>query len=184
MGFVGGLGSSFGILKFPYRVQHFLWILLHGKILTNHQRVIRGMAMNASCPRCESSIEDIEHSLRGCIYSIVVWESVSRGITSASYKGDQEGWLLIIFLLRLASNNFLNGKMVTENLPNHLQFASVLWFLWKWRCKRAFDVNFFTPMSPTWSTVLSKIGWMLIMLAPLGMSPFLRLLGCLQGKVR
>ena len=31
-------------LKIPPGVQHFLWIMLHDKILTNHQRVRHGIA--------------------------------------------------------------------------------------------------------------------------------------------
>ena len=66
-------------LKMPIRVQHFLWILFHGKILTNEQRCSRGMTEDISCPRCHSGIENIDHLLRGCRDSIAVWDDICQG---------------------------------------------------------------------------------------------------------
>ncbi|KAK3205641.1 hypothetical protein Dsin_019687 [Dipteronia sinensis] len=57
-------------LKIPIKVLHFLWILLQGKIFTNLQRVTQGLVVDASCPRCEDDIEDVEHLLHGYRHSI------------------------------------------------------------------------------------------------------------------
>ncbi|KAK2653049.1 hypothetical protein Ddye_012905 [Dipteronia dyeriana] len=39
-------------------------------------------------------------------------------------------------------------KLVIGKIPSYLKFSSTLWFLWKWRCKQVFDVNFSIPHSP------------------------------------
>ena len=98
------------------------------------------MAVDTSCPRCEAGIEDINHLLRGYRNSIGVWKIVSRGITSSpSFNSDLDDWFI---------DNLHNNKMVDGNTPTYLLFASVVWFLWKWRCKRAFDVDFSIPQAP------------------------------------
>ena len=57
-------------LKLPPRVSHFLWILLHGKLLTNHHRALKGLTLDVTCMRCKEGCEDIEHVFRKCSTSI------------------------------------------------------------------------------------------------------------------
>ena len=45
-------------------------------------------------------------------------------------------------------DNLKSNKMVAGNIPNYLYFSCVLWFLWKWRCKKVFDTSFHTPPTP------------------------------------
>ena len=127
-------------LKLPPRVQHFLWLLLHGKILTNHQRAARGMDVDTSCPRCKAGIETVDHLFRDCKVSAAVWEWVCRGSTSsASFKGDIVCWF---------ADNMQEGKIGPGNLPHYLVFTYVLWFIWKWRCNQVFDNDFVFPQLP------------------------------------
>ncbi|KAK3188146.1 hypothetical protein Dsin_027707 [Dipteronia sinensis] len=127
-------------LKIPPRVLHFLWLLLHGKILTNLQRAVRRMDVDVSCPRCNSGIETMDHLLRGCKISIAVWDGVCKGITSSNYlKTDLEVWF---------ADNLHNDKSGPGKLPNYLVFSNVTWFLWKWRCNQVFDADFVIPQSP------------------------------------
>ncbi|KAL5754100.1 hypothetical protein ACOSP7_022320 [Xanthoceras sorbifolium] len=51
-------------LHLPPKILHFLWILLHGRLLTNCQRNSRGLSSVVTCPRCEEGSEDINHLLR------------------------------------------------------------------------------------------------------------------------
>ncbi|KAK0586219.1 hypothetical protein LWI29_003005 [Acer saccharum] len=127
-------------LKIPQRVIYFLWTLLHEKILTNLHRTVRGMAVESSCPRCNCSIESIDHLLRGCKESIITWEKISKGSTASDvFKGDLKRWLV---------DNLQSGKLTDDNLPNYLHFSNMLWFLWKWRCNKVFNPNSSTPHSP------------------------------------
>ncbi|KAL5766840.1 hypothetical protein ACOSP7_017457 [Xanthoceras sorbifolium] len=51
-------------LKLPPRVQNFLWVLLHRKLLTNEHHVTRGFTLDSGCPRCDLGSESIDHLLR------------------------------------------------------------------------------------------------------------------------
>ncbi|KAK3204464.1 hypothetical protein Dsin_018510 [Dipteronia sinensis] len=64
-------------LKLPPRVQNFLWILLHGKILTYSQRVVSGLTDDASCSRCGSGIEDVNHLLE----CLLLFGKISREVS-------------------------------------------------------------------------------------------------------
>ena len=50
----------------------YKWILLHDKLLTNLQRVTRGLVVDAFCPGCNVVVEDVNHMLCGCSCSCVV----------------------------------------------------------------------------------------------------------------
>lgn len=56
------------IWKFPgpHRVKHFLWLILKQKLLTNSERVRKGIKHDASCHSCGHSMEDAMHILRDC----------------------------------------------------------------------------------------------------------------------
>lgn len=41
-------GNGYGCFKFLLK-KSFIWICMHGKLLTNHQRMIRGLADNDLC---------------------------------------------------------------------------------------------------------------------------------------
>ncbi|KAK2664294.1 hypothetical protein Ddye_002868 [Dipteronia dyeriana] len=86
-------------LKIPPRVQHFLWMMLHDRLLTNHQRVRRGFDTDMSCPRCEAGIEDTGHLLHGCRFSVGIWETILRDTNlTMSLEGRFEGWLYEIWI--------------------------------------------------------------------------------------
>jgi hypothetical protein len=69
-----------------------------------------------------------------------VWEEVSRDIyNSELFDGNFEDWLLY---------NLNDTTKVAGNIPSFLIFSLTLWFLWKWRCSKVFDINFVAPQSP------------------------------------
>ncbi|KAK3220957.1 hypothetical protein Dsin_014927 [Dipteronia sinensis] len=91
-----GSGSSYGNLKIPPRIKHFLWTLLQGKILFNHHRATRGLVINPSCPMCGTGIEDIGHLACDCSQFKDIWKKISNNfILSASFQGDLDSGLLI-----------------------------------------------------------------------------------------
>lgn len=60
-----------------------LWLILHGHIMTNKERVRRGFTTIPCCPSCPNAIEDINHMLRACDEARQVWhyfEMSSQGI--------------------------------------------------------------------------------------------------------
>ncbi|CAI0384106.1 unnamed protein product [Linum tenue] len=52
--------------KGPSRVKHFLWLVLHNRLLTNYERATRNMTSDTNCKACDGEIETTEHILRHC----------------------------------------------------------------------------------------------------------------------
>ncbi|KAK9028130.1 hypothetical protein V6N11_067944 [Hibiscus sabdariffa] len=74
MRFVGGaVWSVIAKLRGLPKIQTFLWLLCHSKILTNVERARRHMTNNSSCPVCAYPVEDIHHILRLCPVAHVIW---------------------------------------------------------------------------------------------------------------
>ncbi|KAK2662406.1 hypothetical protein Ddye_000980 [Dipteronia dyeriana] len=91
------IGSNFDIwkwnfiwcLKLPPRVLYFLWTLIHGKILTNEQRAVRGLNSDIIYERCNVDSEDMDHVFRGYRTACTIWEDICKGLTlSNAYKID------------------------------------------------------------------------------------------------
>lgn len=50
-----------------------LWKSAHGRLLTNSERMKRGIAPNDLCPRCQAYPETLMHMLRDCEYVHDIW---------------------------------------------------------------------------------------------------------------
>lgn len=55
------------------RVCFFIWTALQGRLLSNVERVRRGLAVDPSCPICGYHSKDILHILRDCTIAKEVW---------------------------------------------------------------------------------------------------------------
>ncbi|KAK2653128.1 hypothetical protein Ddye_012984 [Dipteronia dyeriana] len=121
-------------LKIPPKILSFLWTLLHGKTLTNAQRVVRGLSSDIICPRCKDGDEDREHLFRSCGLSVTIWEDIYRGVSRTPiFKGDFDDWLFL---------NLMNNSKVDDIFASYILFALGLWFIWKLRCKYVFENKF------------------------------------------
>ncbi|KAL7235947.1 hypothetical protein ACSBR1_019263 [Camellia fascicularis] len=65
-------------LKIPQKLKGFCWLILHGRLLTNQQRRIKGLTTDDLCPRCKLSSEDLHHLLRECPKAKAIW-NCTRG---------------------------------------------------------------------------------------------------------
>ncbi|KAF7800755.1 Ribonuclease H protein [Senna tora] len=63
------------IWKWPVheRIRSFIWLITHGKILTNSHRRHRNLTDNATCPRCGREDETVLHALRDCDEVAELW---------------------------------------------------------------------------------------------------------------
>ncbi|CAI0543162.1 unnamed protein product [Linum tenue] len=50
----------------PSIVKHFLWLVMHNRLLTNQERTIRKLTNDGSCKACNDGLETIEHIPRKC----------------------------------------------------------------------------------------------------------------------
>lgn len=61
-------------LNLPENIQHFVWLVMHGSLPTNHTRLLHHVSLDGSCQRCGSNQETILHTLRDCPRSQQVWQ--------------------------------------------------------------------------------------------------------------
>ncbi|CAN1189723.1 Putative ribonuclease H protein At1g65750 [Linum perenne] len=107
----------------PGRVQYFLWLLSHGKILTNSERKIRHMTEDESCPRCKAAEETITHALRDCPYAANVWNLLGYNYADPLRQG-------------INSNSWVNLLLTHEK---SLEVGIASWLLWKARNDLVFN---------------------------------------------
>ncbi|MFQ6640914.1 hypothetical protein Gotur_014660 [Gossypium turneri] len=58
----------------PQKVHFFFWTVFKQRLLTNMERVRRGLAEDPSCPICGHSSKDILHVIRDCTLAKQVWK--------------------------------------------------------------------------------------------------------------
>lgn len=56
------------------RVRTFLWQVAHHRLLTNTERLARGMTQSAQCPLCQQDNESLMHVLLDCEHAMAVWD--------------------------------------------------------------------------------------------------------------
>jgi hypothetical protein len=59
--------------KGPYRIQTFMWMAAHERLLTNFRRSRWGVGASPTCSRCDRVNETIIHVLRDCPAAIQTW---------------------------------------------------------------------------------------------------------------
>nr|GMC75388.1 uncharacterized protein LOC109181186 [Ipomoea batatas] len=63
-------------VKVPNKICTFLWLVRHGRIMTNHERKRRGFIYYDQCQHCLTTTEDINHLLRYCPKAMEVWRKI------------------------------------------------------------------------------------------------------------
>ncbi|CAN1257225.1 Putative ribonuclease H protein At1g65750, partial [Linum perenne] len=109
----------------PSRIQFFLWLVSHEKLLTNLERKRRHMSQDSSCPRCGHSEESILHILRDCPFAVQVWDSLGFHHREAiRHSTCMDEWMR-----RLLGHD------------RSLDLGVMCWYLWKSRNDRVFNNN-------------------------------------------
>ena len=61
----------------------FVWLLLHGKILTSLERTRRGITVDPYCKCCPREDEDLNHIFRSCKKACPIWRHLKgEGVTN------------------------------------------------------------------------------------------------------
>ncbi|CAN1767634.1 Putative ribonuclease H protein At1g65750 [Linum perenne] len=82
----------------PCRIQHFLWLVAHEKILTNLERSRRHLSDSVNFPRCSTTAEFVLHVVRDCSFASQVWDLMETSVWSNTVKaalGDTRGQVVI-----------------------------------------------------------------------------------------
>lgn len=119
-------------LKIPPKIQVFLWLLCHNRVLTNASRLSRGLTTNDACPRCNQAREDVLHLLRDCPQSKIFWKRWKPENRRRSWgTATREEWI---------QNNLQQCRWrVDHNLPWNVVFAITCWEIWLDRNKMVFN---------------------------------------------
>lgn len=73
----------------PERIKLLLWRVSKSVLLTNDEWSKRGLTMDASCPRCNASLESIPHVLRDFPVATAVWmEILHISVTDPFFRTD------------------------------------------------------------------------------------------------
>ncbi|MBA0791934.1 hypothetical protein Gohar_016475 [Gossypium harknessii] len=60
----------------PQRVGFFIWMTLKDRLLTNVERMKRGLGDNSACGICGHNIEDALHVIGDCYTAKIIWTQV------------------------------------------------------------------------------------------------------------
>lgn len=112
-------------LHVPERMRTFLWLIIHGRILTNAERCRRHLSLSDLCPLCSLHSESLLHLFRDCPSISALWGGiVPLDIIGDFYTLEFKEWLLL---------NLSNSSYHADGLPWKDWFVVVLWWCWKWR---------------------------------------------------
>ena len=109
----------------------FMWLVHHGKLMTNHERTRLCLTVNPHCQCCPTTIEDLDHVFKSCSKASVVWlqQAKHETVRQAHHMAFQE-WLR----WNLNQTNVHGDGGEWKD-----QFAILLWWLWRWRNESIFN---------------------------------------------
>ncbi|CAN1162877.1 Putative ribonuclease H protein At1g65750, partial [Linum perenne] len=108
----------------PSRVRHFLWLVVHDRILTNAERRRRHMTDSDDCQICRGRTEDTLHVIRDCKLAREVWSSfIPPELASQFFSDSLQVWL--------------QKGLLHEAFG--LSFGIIIWILWKARNEAIFE---------------------------------------------
>uniref|UniRef100_A0A2C9W680 Reverse transcriptase zinc-binding domain-containing protein n=1 Tax=Manihot esculenta TaxID=3983 RepID=A0A2C9W680_MANES len=131
-----GAISHIWALKCPQRVRNFVWLACQGKILTNEERLRRGLTNNEACGLCGTHQESVLHFLRDCRMIKSVWREV--------VAPTKQGVFFSLSLTEWLNANICSSvKFNNEDFSWYSIFSIVCWFAWKYRNDLVFNGGFF-----------------------------------------
>lgn len=82
-------------LGVQYRVRVFVWLMTHGKLLTNIERRRRHLGANEGCVRCQGEEETVLHAVRDCVVAKELWRRLlPRGLEQEFFSLQLKEWEL------------------------------------------------------------------------------------------
>ncbi|XP_019162021.1 PREDICTED: uncharacterized protein LOC109158590 [Ipomoea nil] len=118
-------------IKIPNKMIHFLWLVKHGKVLTNVERNKRHFTSDNACSLCAGEPETLLHIFRDCKEMEGLWESLLPHTTTQLLRTKPwKDWL--------SHNLEADGRM---GFPDGWRetFGVAVWWCWRWRNDRVFE---------------------------------------------
>ncbi|GKD89545.1 LURP1-like domain-containing protein [Tanacetum coccineum] len=110
------------------RIRMSIWLALHDRLLTNSQRVARRLTYDPRCTRCGADEESLDHILRICPLSYMIWNKLSTHPPNSPF------WTLP--LCEWIMDNLETNKL-NNDYKRQMMFAITIWWLWKWSIERS-----------------------------------------------
>ncbi|CAN1785793.1 Putative ribonuclease H protein At1g65750 [Linum perenne] len=111
--------------KGPCRIQFFLWLVAHEKLLTNLEWKRHHLSIDSCCPRCGNSEESVLHVIRDCPFASMAWDRLGVYRTNP---------------IRIVTNVDQWLRSVLEH-DRSMDFGVLCWYLWKARNEWIFTKN-------------------------------------------
>jgi ribonuclease HI len=124
----------------PERVRSFLWLMLHGRLLTNALKSKMRLC-HAMCNFCSDIEESILHVMRDCPKAREVWRYLlPTSQTFHFYNANFQEWV----------NFNLSNDMHWKGSGNWCDIWAISCHcLWNWRNKELYDAEFVRPVYPS-----------------------------------
>ncbi|CAN1142156.1 Putative ribonuclease H protein At1g65750 [Linum perenne] len=135
----------------PAKIKHFIWLVMHGKLITNEERRRRHLSPDAICLECQDPCESMDHILRRCHVAQEVW----RELLPLAISRNQDEVVFADW-----------WKAGIANKSHSLLFGVTSWLLWLRRNRLVFhnerlsiieicsQVKFWTHLySSSWKTL-------------------------------
>nr|GEY27676.1 LURP1-like domain-containing protein [Tanacetum cinerariifolium] len=116
------------------RIKMFLWLAVHDRL-----RVTRKLTNDPRCTRCGADEESLDHILRRCPSSFMIWNKLGTHPPRSSF------WTLPV--CKWIVDN-LSTSHANNDSKDQIMFAITLWWLRKWRNKKIFGRDEEIPIDP------------------------------------
>jgi len=131
------------------KVQYFLWLLSHRRILTWENLQKRGMIGPSYCVFCQTDNETTEHLLNNCPLVQPIWRNLELLFRQTDKNNDS-----IVDTI----NNWRKGRYQCQviNRAWTLSLGFILWNIWKERNQRTFQ-DIAQPLLHIWQRTIDNI---------------------------
>jgi hypothetical protein len=124
-------------LKVLVRVRAFIWIVKHGRLLTNERKYRMGLG-SATCDYCQDCNETTLHVLRDCKLIWPLWIGlVDVTLRHQFFNCDINDWIAINVANNGSKSSYDDWSCVWD-MACH--------FAWTWRNKEKYDDSFLRPV--------------------------------------
>ncbi|GAU47272.1 hypothetical protein TSUD_280950 [Trifolium subterraneum] len=137
---IDGDWTMVGNWKGRHRIQTFMWLAAHDRLLTNYRRSRWGGGISPISHICGNEDETIIHTLRDCIYATQIWiKLVAFNHITNFFAFNCKDW----FFKNLSNNEYGAQKEGWKSI-----FMVTCWYMWQRRNKSIFDEDFRRPSNP------------------------------------